>query len=91
MRRKPVPRASGASEKHKLLDEVLQRMKKSELIAELMELATIPECWHALEQRLDLRPETKDDLVNRTQKAISDATAYDYREINSSFDYDSAA
>ena len=82
-RQRPVPAST--------LRQALDRRKKAELVDVLVELA---EADRGILRRLAARFEvvaSPDELVSATRQAIADATAFDEREINRNFDYDSEA
>ncbi len=70
------------------LRRALTRCKKTELVDFLIELA---QADRGVLRQLSARFEeatTPEDLVARTRQAISDATAFDKRDINRNFHYD---
>ena len=82
-REQPVPTAE--------LRQALTRRKKAELVEVLMELAEVDRgILRQLTARFDVAP-APDELVAATRQAIADATAFDKRDINRNFDYDSEA
>ncbi|MFO0892993.1 MAG: hypothetical protein U0790_28135 [Isosphaeraceae bacterium] len=73
------------------LHRALTRRKKSELVDVLMELAQADRgALRQLNDRFDVAV-SPEGLVARTRQAISDATAFDKRDINRNFAYDHAA
>jgi hypothetical protein len=88
--KKPIParKPSGSTTE---LRHALAKRKKSELVEVLMELAqTDRGVLRQLVARFDVAT-TPDELVAATRQAIVDATAFDERDINRNFDYDSEA
>jgi hypothetical protein len=72
------------------LRQALTRRTKSELVDALIELAQADrKVLRQLIARFDVA--TTEELVTRTRQAISDATAFDERDINRNFDYDDEA
>jgi uncharacterized Zn finger protein len=86
-RNEPVPlhKQPGSSVE---LRQALTRRKKAELVDVLMELAQEDRglLWK-LTARFDLVP-AADDLIAATRRAITDATAFDKRDMNRNFAYD---
>jgi uncharacterized Zn finger protein len=81
----PIPKQRGASTE---LREAPARRKKSELVDILIELAQADRgVLRQLSARFDVAP-PPEELVTLTRQAISDATAFDERDINRNFDYD---
>lgn len=73
------------------LGQALTRRKKSELIDSLLELAHADRgVLRQLIARFNVAV-PPEELVNQTRQAISDATAFDKRDINRNFDYDDEA
>ncbi|HYT91002.1 MAG TPA: hypothetical protein VEL76_19985 [Gemmataceae bacterium] len=73
------------------LRRALCRRKKAELVATLLELAQADRrVLRQLTARLDVAA-APDELVAATQQAITDATAFDRRDINRNFAYDYGA
>jgi hypothetical protein len=85
--KKPIPareQPGSATE----LRRALTKRKKSELVDVLMELAQADRgVLRQLTARFDVTA-TPDELVAATRQAITDATAFDERDINRNFDYD---
>jgi hypothetical protein len=82
-RRPPEPTAA--------LHRTLAGRKKAELVDALVELAEADRgILRQLVTRFDVAT-APDELVAATRQAIVEATAFDPREINRNFDYDSAA
>ncbi len=70
------------------LRRALTRSKKSELVEVLMALAQADlGVLRQLSARFDVAT-TREELVTRTRQAMSDATAFDERDINRNFAYD---
>jgi hypothetical protein len=70
------------------LRAALNRRSKAELASVLLELAQADRAiLRQLTARFDVRP-APTELVAATRRAISDATDFDERDINSNFDYD---
>ena len=93
----PKPRSKKAAKAPKTADsaaglrKALAKCRKDELLDLLMELA---EDDRTLHRRLTAQFEVEAPpakLVAATRTAIADATAFDVRDINYNFDYDSAA
>jgi hypothetical protein len=83
--KKAAPAGNRAAEK---LRKALSAQRKTELVDVLLELAEADRgVLRQLTARFDLvgAPE---ELVAATRQAITDATAFDEREINRNFDYD---
>jgi hypothetical protein len=81
----PVPKQPGATTELRL---ALTRRKKSELVDALMELAQADRgVLRQLNARFDVAA-SSEELVALTRQAISDATAFDERDINRNFAYD---
>ena len=81
----PAGERSGSSTE---LRRALSKRKKSELVDVLMELAQADRgVLRQLTARFDVTA-TPDELVATTRQAITDATAFDKRDINRNFDYD---
>src|ERR1035437_6790642 len=73
------------------LRQALTRRKKAELVDVLLELAQADRgVLRQLTARFDVVA-SPDELVAATRRAISDATAFDQRDINRNFDYDDEA
>ena len=88
--KKPVParKQPGSSTE---LRRTLTKTKKSELVDVLIELAQADRgVLRQLITRFDVAT-TPDELAAATRQAIADATAFDERDINRNFDYDSEA
>ena len=85
--KKPTPaqeRPDSATE----LRRALTKRKKSELVDALIELAQADRgVLRQLTARFDVAT-SPDELVAATRQAITDATAFDERDINRNFDYD---
>ena len=85
--KKPIP-AREQPESATELRRALTKRKKSELVDVLMELAQADRgVLRQLTARFDVTA-TPDELVATTRQAITDATAFDERDINRDFDYD---
>ena len=70
------------------LRRALTKSKKSELVDALIELAQADRgVLRQLSARFDVAT-PPEELVTQTRQAISDATAFDERDINRNFDYD---
>ena len=83
----PIPKQPGPMTE---LRQALTRRTKSELVDALIELAQADrKVLRQLIARFDVA--TTEELVTRTRQAISDATAFDERDINRNFDYDDEA
>jgi hypothetical protein len=81
----PVPKQAGTTTE---LRRALTRRKKSELVDALIELAqTDRGVLRQLNALFDVAA-SPDELVALTRQAISDATAFDERDINRNFAYD---
>jgi hypothetical protein len=81
----PVPKRPGATTE---LRRALARRKKSELVDALIELAQADRgVLRRLNARFDVAA-SPEELVALTRQAISDATAFDERDINRNFTYD---
>jgi hypothetical protein len=81
----PIPKQPGATAG---LRQVLTRRKKSELVDVLVELAQADRgVLRQLNARFDVAA-PPEELVALTRQAISDATAFDERDINRNFAYD---
>jgi hypothetical protein len=73
------------------LRRTLTKRKKSELVDMLIELAQADRgVLRQLTARFDVAA-TSEELVAATRQAIADATAFDERDTNRNFDYDSEA
>jgi uncharacterized Zn finger protein len=73
------------------LRQALARRKKAELVDVLLELAEADRgVLRQLTARFDVAA-APDELVAATRQAITDATAFDERDINRNFDYDDEA
>lgn len=84
----PIPKQPGPMTE---LRQALTRRTKSELVDALIELAQADrKVLRQLIARFDVAT-TPEELVTRTRQAISDATAFDERDINRNFDYDDEA
>src|SRR3954451_22914296 len=84
----PIPEQPGPMAE---LRQALTRRTKAELVDVLIELAEADRgVLRQLSARFDVSA-TSEGLVARTRQAISDATAYDKRDINRNFDYDDEA
>jgi len=84
----PIPKQPGSMTD---LRPALTRRKKSELVDVLIELAQADRgVLRQLSARFDVAT-PPEELVTLTRQAIGDATAFDEREINRNFAYDSAA
>ena len=84
----PVPKQPGTTAE---LRQALSRRKKSELVDALIELAQADRgVLRQLNTRFDVAA-SPEELVALTRQAISDATAFDERDINRNFDYDDEA
>jgi hypothetical protein len=80
-----VPKQPGATTE---LRRALTRRKKSELVDALIELAQADRgVYRQLNARFDVAA-SPEELVALTRQAISDATAFDERDINRNFAYD---
>jgi len=92
-RRKPkkaIP-ARKRPESTAALRQALARRKKAELVAALLELAQADRgVLRQLTARFDVAA-APEELVAATQQAIADATAFDTRDMNRNFAYDSEA
>jgi hypothetical protein len=81
----PVPKQPDATTE---LRQALSRRKKSELVDALIELAQADRgVLRQLNARFDVAA-SPEELVALTRQAISDATAFDERDINRNFAYD---
>src|SRR3954452_18724462 len=81
----PIPEQPGPMTD---LRQALTRRTKSELVDVLIELAEADRgVLRQIRARFDVSA-TSEELVARTRQAISDATAFDKRDINRNFDYD---
>jgi hypothetical protein len=81
----PVPKQPNATTE---LRQALSRRKKSELVDALIELAQADRGGlRQLNARFDVAA-SPEELVALTRQAISDATAFDERDINRNFAYD---
>jgi hypothetical protein len=81
----PVPKQPRATTE---LRRALTRRKKSELVEALIELARADRgVLRQLNARFDVAA-SPEELVTLTRQAISDATAFDERDINRNFAYD---
>jgi uncharacterized Zn finger protein len=90
MPKKPVP-SRKQPEPTTELRQALTRRKKAELVDVLLELAQADRgVLRQLTARFDVVA-SPDELVAATRRAISDATAFDQRDINRNFDYDDEA
>lgn len=94
-KRQPKPRRTVPSRKQPgptaELRQALSRRKKAELVDVLMELAEGDRgVLRQLTARFDVTT-APDDLVAATRQAIADATDFDERQINRTFDYDDQA
>ena len=90
MPKKPVP-SRKQPEPTTELRQALTRRKKAELVDVLLELAQADRgVLRQLTARFDVVA-PPDELVAATHRAISDATAFDQRDINRNFDYDDEA
>src|SRR5262245_20131568 len=84
----PIPKQPGATTE---LRQALTRRKKSELVDALIELAQADRgVLRQLSARFDVAT-PPEELVTLTRQAISDATAFDERDINRNFAYDDEA
>jgi hypothetical protein len=84
-RRTAIPRQPGATTE---LRQTLTRRKMSELVDVLVDLARADRgVLRQLSARFDVAA-TSSSGVAATRQAISDATAFDERDINRNFDYD---
>jgi hypothetical protein len=83
----PIPERPGATTE---LRQVLTRRKKSELVDALIELVQADRgLLRQLSARFDVAT-LPEELVTLTRQAISDATAFDERDMNRNFAYDEA-
>jgi uncharacterized Zn finger protein len=90
MPKKPIP-SRKQPEPTTELRQALTRRKKAELVDVLLELAQADRgVLRQLTARFDVVA-SPDELVAVTRRAISDATAFDQRDINRNFDYDDEA
>ena len=81
----PIPEQPGPMTH---LRRALTKSKKSELVDALIELAQADRgVLRQLSARFDVAT-PPEELVTQTRQAISDATAFDERDINRNFDYD---
>jgi hypothetical protein len=88
--KKPPP-ARKQPESTAELRQVLSKRTKAELVDALLELAQADRrVRRQLVARFDVAA-AADELVAATRQAIADATAFDERDINRNFDYDSEA
>ena len=86
---KPAVRKRSASTTD--LRSALAQRTKMELVEVLLELARVDRAvLRQLNVRFDVAT-APDELVAATHRAIADATAFDERDINRNFDYDSEA
>ncbi len=86
-RKKPAP-ASKRPESMTELRQALNKRKKAELVAALVDLAQEDRgVLRQLTTRFDVAV-AADELVAATRQAIADATDFDERDINHNFDYD---
>lgn len=84
----PIAKPPGATTE---LRQALTRRKKSELVDALIELAqTERGVLRQLNARYDVAA-SPEELVALTRQAVSDATAFDARDINRNFAYDAEA
>jgi uncharacterized Zn finger protein len=84
----PIPKQPGTTTE---LRQALARRKKSELVDVLIELAQADRgVLRQLNARFDVAT-PPEELVTLTRQSISDATAFDERDINRNFDYDYGA
>jgi uncharacterized Zn finger protein len=84
----PVPKQPGTTAE---MRQALSRRTKSELVDALIELAQADRgVLRQLNARFDVAA-SSEELVALTRQAISDATAFDERDINRNFDYDDEA
>ena len=92
-KRKPkkLPPARKQPESTAKLRQALSKRTKAELVDTLLELAEADRrVLRQLVARFDVAA-AADELVAATRQAIGDATAFDERDINRNFDYDSEA
>jgi hypothetical protein len=88
--KKPTPTRNQA-ESTSELRQALSKRTKAELVDALLELAQADRrVRRHLVARFDVAA-AADELVAATRQAIADATAFDARDINRNFDYDSEA
>jgi uncharacterized Zn finger protein len=88
--RKPVP-ARKQPQSTASLRQALTKQRKAELVAVLLELAQADRgVLRQLQARFDVAA-AADELATATRQAIADATAFDKRDSNRNFDYDSEA
>src|SRR5262249_17938631 len=88
--KKPTP-ARKQPESTAELRQALSKRTKAELVDALLELAEADRrVLRQLTARFDVAA-AADELVAATRQAIGDATAFDERDINRNFDYDSEA
>ena len=88
--KKPVP-ARKQPESTAALRQALTKQRKAELVAVLLELAQADRgVLRQLQARFDVAA-AADELATATRQAIADATAFDERDSNHNFDYDSEA
>src|SRR4051794_5210420 len=81
----PIPKQPAATTE---LRQALTRRKNSELVDALMELAQADRgVLRQLNARFDVAA-CSEELVALTRQAISDATAFDERDVNRNFAYD---
>jgi uncharacterized Zn finger protein len=94
MPRRPPKRAASARKRPEFTAELrkaLSKRGKAELVDVLLELAQADRgVLRQLTARFDV-PAAPDELVAATRQAIADATAFDERDINHNFAYDSDA
>src|SRR5262245_38053222 len=90
-RKSRQPSASQRPEPAETLRQALARQRKVDLVDLLLELAQADRTiLRQLTARLDMAA-APDELLAATRQAIADATAFDPRDINRNFDYDSEA
>ena len=88
--KKPVP-ARKQPESTAALRQALTKQRKAELVAVLLELAQADRgVLRQLQARFDVAA-AANELATATRQAIADATAFDERDSNHNFDYDSEA
>ena len=88
--KKPVP-ARKRPESTAALRQALTKQRKAELVAVLLELAQADRgVLRQLQARFDVAA-AANELATATRQAIADATAFDERDSNRNFDYDSEA
>ena len=86
--RKKVPKIAKAADPAERLRKVLAKHRKDELIEVLVEFARENRgTFRRLAARFEMKA-TREELVEATRCAISDATDFDERRLNSNFDYD---